>query len=178
MSPTAIWILDDGLVMGGGQGFALRLAEALREQKVPVRFLAPAGSRFGAEVGRRGFPIVDVSYPSLVPPAVWAMPRTVQRLRRALQDVPAGGIVVGNTARCQAYASLATLTVPSRAPLVHLMHEQDSAHRRSARAVYRRIGSLVVVGENGARSYRERLPGVPVYTVHNFLSPDELRRVA
>ncbi|UGS38706.1 methyltransferase domain-containing protein [Capillimicrobium parvum] len=173
-----LWILDDGLIMGGGQRFALRLADILAEQDTRVRFVAPADTELGAEVRARGLDLVHAEFPRLVPPAAWAIPPAVLRLREVLADAHSDTLVVGNTARCQAYATAALVTLPHPPLLVHLMHEQESAHRPTARAVYRRVGALVAVGENAAETYRDRLPDVPVACVNNFLSPDEMRRLA
>src|SRR4051794_38389041 len=151
--PSEAWILDDGLIMGGGQRFALRLAAELHTEGVKVGVAGPIGSRLGMEARAAGYQVADVRYPRIVPPAFWAMPTTVLRLRRLLSRLPADALVIGNTARCQGYATAALLTLRRRPRFVHLMQEQDSAHRMTARAVYRRIGSLVAVGENAASAY-------------------------
>ncbi len=176
--PRDLWILDDGLVMGGGQRFALRLAAVCFEAGVHVHFVAPARSALGEAALAQGLELSDVTYPRLVPPALWAIPGTIARLRAVLADVPADALIVGNTARCQAYATAAFLALPHPRPhLVHLMHEQDSAQRRTARAVYRRIGALVAVGDNAGRAYRRRLPQVPVAVVNNFVSRADMERM-
>lgn len=175
--PSEIWILDDGLIMGGGQRFALRLLRVLDRSDIPVRLLAPANSQLAAEAERRGHRVVDARYPRLLPPAVSRIPFALWRLRRELAQVHPDTMVIGNTARCQGYATAVLFTLRRWPIVVHLMHEQDSAHRLSARTVYRRIGSLVAVGENSAAVYRERLPGVPVTSVSNFLDVDEMQRI-
>jgi SAM-dependent methyltransferase/glycosyltransferase involved in cell wall biosynthesis len=176
-TPSGVWILDDGLIMGGGQRFGLRLAEAFADLSLPTRFLSPADSEFGREAVRHGFEVVDISYPRLIPPAVTLMPDTMLRLREQFEAAPPGTMVIGNTARCQAYATAALVTVRQWPVLVHLMHEQNSAARPSARAVYRRIGALVAVGDQTADLYRQRLPGVEIDAVSNFLGEAEVRRV-
>jgi glycosyltransferase involved in cell wall biosynthesis/SAM-dependent methyltransferase len=176
-TPSSVWILDDGLIMGGGQRFGIRLAEAFSELHLPVRFLAPAVSEFGREVTRRGYELADVTYPRLVPPAVGAMPATINRLRELLESAPADTLVVGNTARCQAFATAALLTLPRWPVLVHLLHEQTSVTRPSARAVYRRVGALVAVGDQTADLYREHLPGVSVEAISNFMDEGEVERI-
>jgi GT2 family glycosyltransferase/glycosyltransferase involved in cell wall biosynthesis len=173
----AIWILDDGLIMGGGQRFALRMAGVLTHSDSELRLLMPADSQVAIEARRRGYAIADAQFPNLLPPAVTRIPTALWKLRRELADAPPGTIIVGNTARCQAYATAAALTVRDRPRLVHLMHEQDSAGRRTARAVYKRFGALVAVGENSADVYRRHLPGVEVATVSNFIDADEMRRI-
>jgi SAM-dependent methyltransferase len=163
--------------MGGGQRFGLRLAEAFADMNLPTRFFSPRDSEFGREAARLGFEVVDVTYPRLIPPAFARMPDTVIRLREQFESAPPGTMVIGNTARCQAYATAALVTVRQWPVLVHLMHEQNSAARPSARAVYRRIGALVAVGDQTADLYRQRLPGVEIDAVSNFLGEAEVRRV-
>jgi SAM-dependent methyltransferase len=85
-------------------------------------------------------------------------------------------MVIGNTARCQGYAAAAMVTLRRRPLFVHLMQEQDSAYRRTARAVYRRMGSLVAVGDQTADRYRRHLPGVEVAAVSNFMDDREVGR--
>jgi glycosyltransferase involved in cell wall biosynthesis len=172
-----IWILDDGLIMGGGQRFALRMAGVLTHSDSELRLLMPAASQVAVESRRRGYAVTDMRFPNLLPPAITKIPSALWNLRQELAKAPAGTIVVGNTARCQAYATAAALTISRRPRLVHLMHEQDSAGRRTARAVYKRFGTLVAVGENSADVYRRKLPGVEVATVSNFIDADEMRRI-
>lgn len=176
-SPSAIWILDDGLIMGGGQRFGLRLADSFRDMGLPVRFLAPRDSELGEEAAGRGYDVVDVRYPRLVPPALSAMPDTVMRLRDQLDAAPPHTVVIGNTARCQAYATATLMTMRSWPVLVHLLHEQTSVRRPTARAVYRRIGALVAVGDQTAELYRQHLPGVAVEAISNFMDEADVERI-
>ncbi len=175
--PSSVWILDDGLIMGGGQRFGLRLAQAFADLGLPTRFLAPRESQFGRAAVGAGFDVVDVRYPRLVPPAVASIPEAVARLRVELESATPDTLVIGNTARCQAYATAALVTLSSWPVLVHLMHEQRSASRPSARAVYRRFGALVAVGEQTAELYRAHLPDVAVDAVTNFLDERDVHRV-
>jgi glycosyltransferase involved in cell wall biosynthesis len=177
VGPSAVWILDDGLIMGGGQRFALRLAGVLGRSGIQVRLLAPADTELAEAARQRGLDVVDVQYPRLLPPAVAAMAPAIAGLRHELAQASPNTVVIGNTARCQAYATAALLTMRRWPVLLHLMHEQDSANRPSARAVYRRFGALVAVGENSADVYRRHLPGVEVATVSNFIDADEMRRI-
>ncbi len=176
-TPSGVWILDDGLIMGGGQRFGLRLAESFAAMGLPTHFLSPADSEFGQQAIRRGFEVVDITYPRLVPPAVTQMPDTISALRSALEDAPTDTLLIGNTARCQAYATAALVTMRRWPMLVHLLHEQTSVTRPTARAVYRRIGALVAVGDQTADLYRQHLPGVTVDAISNFMDENEVRRV-
>jgi glycosyltransferase involved in cell wall biosynthesis len=176
-TPSGVWILDDGLIMGGGQRFGLRLAEAFADMGLPTRFLSPADSEFGREAKRHGFEVIDITYPRLVPPAVTKMPDTVVALRAELESAPLDTLLIGNTARCQAYATAALMTLRRWPMLVHLLHEQTSVTRPTARAVYRRIGALVAVGDQTAELYRQHLPGVTVEAISNFMDDAEVERI-
>jgi N-acetylglucosaminyl-diphospho-decaprenol L-rhamnosyltransferase len=175
--PSAVWILDDGLIMGGGQRFGLRLADAFTDLGLPTRFIGPKDSEFGRIATERGFEVVDITYPRLIPPALTKMPAAISRLRLILESASADTLVIGNTARCQAYATAALMTMSRWPVLVHLLHEQTSVTRPSARAVYRRIGALVAVGDQTAELYREHLPGVTVDAISNFMDEAEVRRI-
>jgi hypothetical protein len=129
-----VWIIDDGLIMGGGQRFGLRLAEALQDRGLTVRFVAPARTEFAAVVRAAGYELSDAVFPRLVPPAINRIPEAVARLRTVLESAPPGTLVIGNTARCQAYVTAALLTLRRWPVLVHLLHEQTSVTRPTARA--------------------------------------------
>jgi glycosyltransferase involved in cell wall biosynthesis len=174
--PGEVWILDDGLIMGGGQRFALRLADVMRNEGLRVGFATDPDSRFADAVRASDYEIFPVRYPRLVPPAVWAMPKAISRLHQLLSRIPGDALVIGNTARCQAYASAALLTTSHWPVLVHLLHEQTSVTRPTARAVYRRLGALVAVGDQTADLYRQNLPGVAVDAISNFFDEDQVER--
>jgi glycosyltransferase involved in cell wall biosynthesis len=175
--PAQVWIVDDGLIMGGGQRFGLRLADVFADRGLHVRFVAPAKTEFAAVVRERGYDLVDASFPRLVPPAINKIPEAITRLREILETAPPGTLVIGNTARCQAYATAALVTMRRWPVLVHLLHEQMSITRPTARAVYRRIGTLVAVGDQTAELYRRHLPGVEVNVVSNFMDEGEVQRI-
>jgi hypothetical protein len=88
--PAQVWIIDDGLIMGGGQRFGLRRAEAFRDRGLTVRFVAPAATEFGGVVRAAGYELSDAVFPRLVPPAVSQIPEAVARLREVLESAPPG----------------------------------------------------------------------------------------
>ena len=104
------------------------------DRGLTVRFIAPADTQFAAAARAAGYELSDAAFPRLVPPAVNRIPEAVTRLRELLESAPAGTLVIGNTARCQAYATAALLTLPRWPVLVHLLHEQMSVTRPTARA--------------------------------------------
>jgi glycosyltransferase involved in cell wall biosynthesis len=93
-------------------------------------------------------------------------------VRRLLREASPDCVIVANTAGAQAYAALATATLRRRPPLVHVMHEQMTAQRPTARWALRRWGSVVATGVNNVAVYRSALPGVTVGELNNFLADD------
>jgi glycosyltransferase involved in cell wall biosynthesis len=151
-----VWLLDHAEILGGGQRFGLRLVEALR------------GQGRGAEVAE------DLRLPRPMPwnPAALA---AIRRTRRFLAGLDPSATVIGNHPRVHAY--LYAAAPRSGGPAIVLVaHERESAARRSARLAYRRRGGLVAIGANAASEYAERLPGVEVTKINNFLPVDYFER--
>jgi glycosyltransferase involved in cell wall biosynthesis len=174
-----LWILDHADIEGGGQRFALRLARFVAANRpYRVRVVCPRSSGLAGWCEEAGVEVLDARFPEPVPRRAPSIVRGVARTRALLRMAPADVILVGNSARVQAYLYGASRFLRRALRVVHLMHEQDSTRRPSARFVFRRFGQLVVMGENAARSYRRVLPGVPVSAINNFLEDGELRRFA
>jgi glycosyltransferase involved in cell wall biosynthesis len=176
--PAELWILDPGQIAGGGQRFALRLATAAERGKPNrrVRVLCPRSSVLGRWCVHAGHDVVDIGFPAFHPREAVAIVRALRRLRKVLRAAPPRTVVVANAARISLYCLVAW---PARSDLraVHVMHEQDSARRCSASFALRRFGSLVVVGDNAARAYRENV-GVTPTAVNNFLLPEQIGELA
>ncbi len=151
-----VWLLDHGEILGGGQRFGRRLVEALR-----------AAGR-GAEL------VDDLSFPT---PAPWNpnVPLAIRRTRRFLEGLDPQSIVIGNHPRVHAYLYAATPRSDGPA-IVHIAHERESAGRGIARFAYRRFGALLVIGANAASEYEERLPGVELTKINNFLAAEDFER--
>jgi glycosyltransferase involved in cell wall biosynthesis len=170
-----LWIIDHADISGGGQRFALRLARHAAEQgQIEVRMVCPVDSVLAAWCREAGLTVADADFPPFEPAAVTRMPGALLRCRGLLATARPETIIVANSARVQAYLFGASRVGRARARVVNLMHEQDSAHRPSARFAYRRFGSLLVVGEAAAAAYRERIPGLAVHEANNFLLQEEL----
>ena len=170
-----LWIFDHADIAGGGQRFALRLARYAAERvETSVRMVCPADSVLAQWCCAAGVTVVDADFPAFhaVPHAL----RALARARRLLGEVPGDELIVANSARAQAYLFGGSRLVRRHAPVVNLMHEQDSVRRPSARFAYRRFGSLLVIGDSAARAYRERLPGVEVEAANNFLLDEDFAR--
>jgi glycosyltransferase involved in cell wall biosynthesis len=151
-----VWLLDHGEILGGGQRFGLRLVAALRE------------------AGRNAEAVKEMTFPR---PTPWnpAVPPAIRRTRRFLSDLGPEAIVIGNHPRVHAYLYAAAPRSGGPA-IVNIAHERQSAGRGIARFVYRRFGGLVVIGANAAREYGERLAGVELTKINNFLEAADFER--
>jgi glycosyltransferase involved in cell wall biosynthesis len=175
---NALCIVDDAPIHGGAERFALRLAcEVRRAMHQEVLVVCPRLSELHQRCEDLGIPTRAAEFP---PPFVSSVPRLVPalaKLRRILVRA-APATLVGNTARAQFYSVLALGATKRDIRVVHIAHEQASIERRQLRALYRHRGRLLVVGAGATRSYAERLPGVAVQQINNFLSSEELERLA
>jgi glycosyltransferase involved in cell wall biosynthesis len=169
-----IWLLDDGGVsLGGGQLFALRLA---RNAGRPVRLVCPPGSPLwdAAEDLDR----VAARFPAPVPHKAPSLAAAALGLRRALAAARAEeAVVVSGSIRASMLAGIALTARRDAPPLVHLLHERDSAERASVRIALRRSQRVLTVGSKAAEAYRKALPEASVSQIENFLAPDELARL-
>jgi glycosyltransferase involved in cell wall biosynthesis len=174
-----LWLLDDARTYGGGQRSALRLARFVGESLADcsVQVVCPDRSELAERCRDAGVPIMHATFPDLDLLTVLPIMRSTRHLRRVLRKAPKGTILVGLSLRAQVYAHAALFGLRRTPRVVHFMAEQDSASRLTTRLLLRRYGAVVVVGDNAARAYCEQVPGLPVCTVNNFLSPDELSRV-
>jgi glycosyltransferase involved in cell wall biosynthesis len=169
-----LWLFDDGWILGGGQLFALRLAQfAAADRGLSVRVGCLADGQLASRCDAAGVGWFPASFPPLSPLGVPRWPGAILRTRSLLARAGPGTAAMANTPSAQAYLSVATplLRPAARPPIVHVLHEQDTPARRSARFAFRRVGSLVAIGENVAAVCRARLPGVPVRKANNFLYP-------
>ncbi|HMJ36454.1 MAG TPA: glycosyltransferase [Baekduia sp.] len=168
LAQRPLWLLDDGgAVLGGGQLFALRLA---RSADRPVVLACPAGSPLARAAAAQGTPWVDVPFPAPHPAQAGALRAAARRLSAV---VPADAAVVSGAIRASLVAGLSRI----RGPVVHLLHERDSAARPTVRLALRR-SRVLAVGAIGAQTYRAALPRARVIAVNNFLARDELAALA
>ena len=164
MRPRELWILDDGRIMGGGQHFALRLARYVRTERGAgsVRIVSPAGCALAEAARSHGIDVTPMDFPS--PAALPLIALRAVALRHKLRGHDA--LVVAGSARCQAVAAAAR----AETPLVHLMHEQESASRPSVRMIHRRVGRVVAVGAQAAQAYGAS-------ALRNFLLSEDFDRL-
>lgn len=165
------WIVDDAPILGGAELFGLRLARHLLDAGEDAAILAPDGSELAGRARQDGVPTRHQALPRLVPASGADIPAGLAAMRRTLRAArAAGAVVVANTAGAQAYCAIAAESLRRRPPVVHLLHEQLTAARPSARAVFRRGGGLVATGANTAAAYRAVLPGRSIHQLNNFLA--------
>jgi glycosyltransferase involved in cell wall biosynthesis len=170
------WLLDDARTFGGGQRILLRLARFI-EEAVPDRsahVVCPETSELAERCHASGIAVSHATFPDLGVATGLRVLRAVRDLRRVLQGTSDTALVVASSLRTQVYAHAASARSRPGRPIVHLMPEQDSARRTTARLLLRRYGAVVVVGDNAARAYEHQIPGLRVRVVNNFLSPEEL----
>lgn len=168
LAQRPLWLLDDGgAVLGGGQLFALRLA---RSADRDVVLACPAGSPLAHAAEAQGTPWVDVPFPAPQPAQALALRNAARRLGAVVPDDAA---VLSGAIRASLVAGLARIP----GPVVHLMHERDSAARASVRVALRR-SRVLAVGAVGAQAYGSALPQARTVAVNNFLADDELARLA
>lgn len=170
----SVWLVDHAPILGGAELFALKLAaHAAARDDLDVTLLCPAGSELEAAAQSRRLPVRAVAMPHFAAPAeVWRIPSAVARLAAALRGSRRGTVLVANTAWAQALVAACAPGLRGR-PIVHLLHEQDTAARPTARATLRHVGRPVAIGANGVRTYREALDRDVVH-VNNVLSDEEL----
>ena len=170
---STIWLLDDGgATLGGGQLFALKLA---RHAGRPVRLVCPRDSplwRAATDLDRVASP-----FPAPVAANALGLGRAALSLRRTLTGADRDDVVVSGSIRAGMLAGIALAARSGSPPLVHLLHERDSASRWSVRLALRRSRHVLAVGPQAAAAYRAALPGANVGEVENFLAPDELERL-
>jgi glycosyltransferase involved in cell wall biosynthesis len=155
--------------------FTLRLGEAMRADGGPstLRVFCPQECELFRRCRESGIDVCHVAFPDINPPRhVYGILASIWRLRGLLERARDDVVVVGVGSATHAFLSAAALSLRRRPRVIHLMHEQDTAARRSARFLFRRFGTVVAVGENAARTYRERI-GIPVGKVNIFLTARE-----
>jgi glycosyltransferase involved in cell wall biosynthesis len=175
-----VWLLDDGLIMGGGQAFTLRLCRWLSKSDPTreLRLLCEGSGELARQANRAGVTIIDAHFPAPVLRGVIPAIRAALSLRALLARSPSNAVVVANSARVLAYAAPVWPTLRGDRRLVSVMVERDSARRRSARFCLRHVGAVAAVGDSGLETYREALSGTAVAKVSNFLLPEEFEAMA
>ena len=172
--PREAWLLDHSEILGGGQLFGVELAVALRERDCKVVIGCDPDSPLAERSRSVGIPTTDLRFPSPAPWNALSVAAATRGIRRFLRGLGRESLVIGNHPRVHSYLYAARRRRGGPA-IVNVAHEQATASRPFARHVYRRSGALLIVGANAARAYREKLPGVPVTQVSNFLPADYFR---
>lgn len=174
-----LFVLDDAPIVGGAELFAMRLGSWLTTPPNDwhVTIVCPDPGPFAERARTAGLEVHGARFPDFAPTSAPRWPGAMRDMARMLRAARGdGSLVVANTARAQAYAAAARPCVRNPPPVVNLVHEQDTAARRSARAVLGRVGRVVAVGANAAAAYERALPGQRIGRLNNFLDPVALDR--
>ena len=173
--PAELWLFDDAPILGGAEVFALRLATFLARRGSPrARIVCPGGSELAERCEAAGIEQVPLDFPRLGPLGAPRWPGAIRAVRSVLAGAGPDAVAIGNTARAQAYLTAAALASRPPAPIVQLVHEQETLGRISGRFAFRRVGSVVALGGNVAEACAEALPGVPIERANLFCDPDEV----
>jgi glycosyltransferase involved in cell wall biosynthesis len=170
-----VWLLDHSEILGGGQLFGLELAAALRERDSKVVIGCDPESPLAERSRSVGIPTAELRFPALAPRNARAVATATRATRRFLRGLDRDSLVIGNHPRVHAYLFAARRRRGGPA-IVNVAHELGSASRPFARYAYRRVGALLVVGANAAQAYQEKLPGLEVTKVNNFLPVEYFSR--
>jgi glycosyltransferase involved in cell wall biosynthesis len=181
LPPRELWLLNEALIMGGGGSTTLRLAAfatSVSPRPYEVRLLTPKEGALAQRAHDAGLDVVSLELPPLTPSAVFPIGRIMSRLRKEIGASSPDALFVGVTPRSHAYLAAASALIHPKRANVQLLLEQETASRRSARLVYRRVGGLVALGENTMRTYARALPGVPIEVANNVLTSEEFEQAA
>ncbi|HEV7807755.1 MAG TPA: glycosyltransferase [Solirubrobacteraceae bacterium] len=169
-----LWLIDHAPIMGGAELFLLKLAAHARGGVVVV---CPPESELAQRCRSDAIALHPVAMPHFASIGAVGIPAAVVRLARVLREAPPGAGLVATSAWSQALLAAAAPLLPGRR-IVHLLHEQDTAKRRSARFVLERVGTPVAVGANAVRTYATALRRDDVAQVNNVLADVELAAAA
>jgi glycosyltransferase involved in cell wall biosynthesis len=175
-----LWLFDDAPILGGAELFGLHLVRWTDGDSCAgwrARLFCPGDSELARRARAQALEVHDLRFPKPPRGTVAGVP-ALMRVRRILSGAPETVVAVANTALAQAYLAAAVATLRRHPPVVHLLHERETADRPSARWVLPRSGALVAVGEKHAGSYREVVRGASVDAVNVFLEPEELDAAA
>jgi glycosyltransferase involved in cell wall biosynthesis len=168
-------IVDDAPILGGAELFALRLAKALRARGDAVTIATPGEGSLAHPAARDGIAVRELRLPRLVARHWAAIPGGVWETRRLLAGLRGTEtVVVANTAGAQAYCAAAAASLRGGPAVVHLVHEQMTAARRSARFVLGRSPAVVANGANTLLAYEAALGRQDVGRLNNFVDSDLL----
>jgi glycosyltransferase involved in cell wall biosynthesis len=170
-----LWLVDHAPIMGGAEELLLKLArQAEGRTGVEVALVCPGDSELARRGRAAGVDVRALAMPHFAEPAqAPRIPLGLARMARMLRAAPADAVFVASSAWAQALVAACAPVLGGR-PIVHLLAEQETAQRRSARLVLRRVGVPLAVGTNAAATYARALGRPAVAHLNNFLAGDEL----
>jgi glycosyltransferase involved in cell wall biosynthesis len=173
-----LWLIDHAPIMGGAEAFLLKIARhAGRRRDVRPVVLCPGASELAQRCRAADVEVWPLAMPHFASAQAVGIPAAIARMARLLRRAPPGTGLVGASAWSQALLAACAPWLPGRR-IVHLLAEQDTAARASARLVLRRFGAPVTIGHNAARTYAVALARDDVVAVNNVLGEDELAAAA
>jgi glycosyltransferase involved in cell wall biosynthesis len=169
-----LWLIDHAPIMGGAEELLLKLARAASQRAdVDVVTVCPGDSELARRSRAAGVDVRGLAMPHFATPAAALIPVGLARMARVLRAAPAATVFVAASAWAQALVAGCAPVLRGR-PIVHLLAEQETARRRSARLVLRHIGVPLAVGTNAAATYARALGRDTVAHMNNVLSGAEL----
>lgn len=169
-----LWLVDHAPIMGGAERLVLKIAErALARDDVRAVVVCPAGTELARRAQAAGVETRTLAMPHFAGPEAALIPAAIARLARLLRTAGPHAVPVASSSWCSALVAACSPALPGR-PILHLLAEQLTAERASARAVLRRVGLPVALGENAARTYERALGRDDVVRFNNVLGPAEL----
>jgi len=173
-----LWLVDHAPIMGGAEQLVLKIAAHARARgDVRAVVVCPAHSELARRSRAAGVELRTLAMPHFAGPAAPLVPLAVARLARLLRGAGPDAVPVGASAWCQALLAACAPLLPGR-PILHLLAEQLTAERASARAVLARVGLPVALGANAAATYVRALGRGDVARFNNVLSDAELAAAA
>ena len=173
-----LWLVDHAPIMGGAEQLVVKIARrARRRGDVRVVVVCPPDSELARVARGAGVELRTLAMAHFAAPSAPLIPLTVARLARLLRGAGRGAVPVACSAWAQALVAACAPALRER-PILHLLVEQETARRASARAVLARIGVPVTLGANATATYARALARSDVVGFNNVLGDDELQAAA
>jgi glycosyltransferase involved in cell wall biosynthesis len=173
-----LWLIDHAPIMGGAEQLVLKLAcHAALRGSPPVVVVCPPHSELARRCRAADVELRTIAMAHFASAGAVLIGPAIVRLARLLRRAPAGAGLVACSAWSQALLAACGPLLPGR-PIVHLLAEQDTARRASARLALSHVGVPVAIGSNVQRVYEAALRGTVVASIGNVLSADELAAAA
>ena len=173
-----LWLVDHAPIMGGAEQLVVKIARHARQRgDVRVVIVCPPGSELARVARGAGVELRTLAMAHFAARSAPLIPLTVARLARLLRGAGRSAVPVACSAWAQALVAACAPALRER-PILHLLVEQETAERASARAVLARVGLPVTLGANATATYARALARPDVVAFNNVLGDDELQAAA